>query len=101
MIKMKELKNKIKPVGNRVLLYLPKNENPKSDGGILLPATPQYKIKGRAFIQELGKEVTMKIKKGDRVIYDEYAGLQLNQKIDGIEEIFLLVTEDDIIAIEE
>lgn len=98
---MKKLKNKLKPVGNRVLLYLPKNDNPMSEGGILLPAAPQEQVKNRAYIQALGKEVTMKVKEGDKVIYDEYAGVQINQRIDGVEEIFLLVTEDDLIAIED
>ena len=43
-----------------------------------------------------GKEVKMEVKKGDRVIYQKYAGTEV--KLDNDEE-FIVVKQSDILAI--
>ena len=44
-----------------------------------------------------GKEVTMQVKVGDKVIYSKYAGTEV--KLD--EEEFIIVKQSDIVAIVE
>lgn len=44
-----------------------------------------------------GKEVTMHVSVGDRVIYSKYAGTEV--KLDGVE--YIVVRQNDILAIVE
>ena len=44
-----------------------------------------------------GKEITMYVKEGDRVIYSKYAGTEV--KLDGEE--FIVVKQSDILAVVE
>ena len=46
---------------------------------------------------EPGKEVTMQVKAGDKVIYSKYAGT--NVELDGVE--YIVVKQSDILAIVE
>ena len=86
---------KIKPLDDRVLLkVLPPEE--KTKGGIILPQTAQEKTQ-EGEVVAIGDSDTIKVKVGDKVIYDKYAGTTIN--ID--EEEHLLLRISDILAIVE
>jgi chaperonin GroES len=89
---------KVKPLADRVMVKLEKNEA-KTSGGIIIPDTAQEKTQTGTVV-EVGpgteKEV-ITVKNGDKVMYDKYAGTQV--KIDGVE--YLILKMADIIAIVE
>ncbi|MFA9465234.1 MAG: co-chaperone GroES [Velocimicrobium sp.] len=91
---------KLVPLGDKVVLkQLEAEETTKS--GIVLPGQAQEKPQqaevvavGPGGIVD-GKEVTMQVKEGDKVIYSKYAGTEV--KLDG--EDFIVVKQNDIVAI--
>lgn len=86
---------KIKPLGDRVLVkVLPPEE--KTKGGLFLPQTAQEKTQ-EGLVEAIGESDQIKLKVGDKVIYDKYAGTQL--KIE--EEEFLILKNADILAVVE
>jgi chaperonin GroES len=87
---------KVKPLADRVMVKLEKNEA-KTAGGIIIPDTAQEKTQ-QGVVVEIGddKEV-IKVKAGQKVMYDKYAGAQV--KINGEEHLILKMS--DIIAIVE
>lgn len=89
---------KVKPLGDRVLVKLEKNEA-KTAGGIIIPDTAQEKTQtGTVVSVGTGTEKDpITVKAGDKVMYDKYAGTQI--KIDGEEH--LVVKMSDIIAVVE
>ena len=89
---------KIKPLADRVLVKLEKNEA-KTAGGIIIPDTAQEKTQ-QGKVVEVGpgtEKEKVTVKSGDRVMYDKYAGAQI--KIDGEEHLILKM--QDIIAVIE
>ena len=89
---------KVKPLADRVLVKLEKNEA-KTAGGIIIPDTAQEKTQ-QGMVVEAGpgtEKEKVTVKSGDRVMYDKYAGTQV--KIDGVEHLILKM--QDIIAIIE
>jgi len=89
---------KVKPLADRVLVKLEKNEA-KTAGGIIIPDTAQEKTQQGSVI-EVGpgtEKEKVTVKSGDRVMYDKYAGAQI--KIDGVEHLILKM--QDIIAVIE
>ena len=89
---------KVRPLADRVLVKLEKNEA-KTAGGIIIPDTAQEKTQqGSVIAVGTGTEKDpITVKTGDKVMYDKYAGTQV--KIDGEE--YLIVRMSDIIAIVE
>ena len=93
---------KLVPLGDKVVLkQLEAEETTKS--GIVLPGQAQEKPQqaeviavGPGGIVD-GKEVTMQVKVGDKVIYQKYAGTDV--KLD--DENFIIVKQNDIVAIVE
>jgi len=89
---------KVKPLADRVLVKLEKNEA-KTAGGIIIPDTAQEKTQ-QGMVVEAGpgtEKEKVTVKSGDRVMYDKYAGAQV--KIDGVEHLILKM--QDIIAVIE
>jgi len=93
---------KLVPLGDKVVLkQLEAEETTKS--GIVLPGQAQEKPQQAEVVAVGpggvidGKEVTMQVKTGDKVIYQKYAGT--NVKLDGEE--FIIVKQNDIVAIVE
>ena len=91
---------KLKPIFDRVVIIPSEKEN-VTKGGIYLPTTsverPQIgKViavgEGGTFD---GNEVEMKVKVGDKVLYNRYSGVEI--KIDG--EGVIVLQQADIIAI--
>lgn len=93
---------KLVPLGDRVVLkQLVAEETTKS--GIVLPGQAQEKPQQAEVIAVGpggvvdGKEVTMQVKAGDKVIYSKYAGNEV--KLDGEE--YIIVRQNDILAVVE
>jgi len=83
---------KVKPLTDRVLVKLEKSET-KSAGGIIIPDTAQEKTQ-IGVVVAVGDDKDIKVKAGDKVMYDKYAGTQV--KIEGDEHLILKMT--DILA---
>jgi chaperonin GroES len=85
---------KVKPLADRVMVKLEKNEA-KTAGGIIIPDTAQEKTQ-QATVVEVGDDKdVIKVQAGQKVMYDKYAGTQV--KIDGAE--YLILKMSDILAI--
>ena len=94
---------KTKPLGEKILLKRFEAEE-KTAGGILLPDAAKEKPKegkiialGDGKLLDSGKRAKFQVKKGDKVVFTSYAGTEID--IDGEE--YLLMSEDDILAIIE
>ena len=92
---------KIKPLGERVLVELVKEEE-VSKGGITIPDSAKEKPQegkviavGTGKLDENGKVVPFNVKKGDLVLMPKYGGTEV--KVDGNE--YQIVREDDILAV--
>ncbi|MBP3709188.1 MAG: co-chaperone GroES [Treponema sp.] len=88
----------IKPLADRVLVKNEKAES-KTASGIIIPEAAQEKTQ-TAVVVAVGpgtEEEKITVKKGDRIMYDKYAGTQI--KIDN--EDHLILKMNDIIAIIE
>ena len=93
---------KLTPLGDRVVLkQLEAEETTKS--GIVLPAQSKEKPQQAEVIAVGpggvvdGKEVTMQVKAGQKVIYSKYAGTEV--KLD--DEEFIIVKQNDVLAVIE
>ena len=86
---------KVIPLGDRVMVKLEKNEA-KTAGGIIIPDTAQEKTQ-QGVVIAIGDDEAIKVKAGQKVMYDKYAGSQV--KIDGEDHLILKIT--DVIAIIE
>ncbi|MDR3201340.1 MAG: co-chaperone GroES [Spirochaetales bacterium] len=87
---------KLQPIGDRVLLKVEAAET-KTAGGLIIPDTAQEKTQTGKVIAVGDDKDAIKVKKGDKVMYDKYAGTSV--KIDGVDH--LVVKMQDIIAIVE
>lgn len=92
----------MKPLGNRVVLKKVEAEE-KTKSGIILPDSAKDKSL-EALVVAVGpgktvdgKPVPMQVKEGDKVIYSEYAGTEVELE----DEKYIIVSQDDIIAIVE
>ena len=92
----------IKPLSDRVLIKAVEAEE-TTKSGIILTASAQEKPQiaeviavGPGGVVD-GKEVTMTVKAGDRVITSKYSGTEV--KVDGCE--YTIVRQGDILAIVE
>lgn len=92
----------IKPLGDRVVIKsIEQDETTRS--GIVLPGSAKEKPV-MAEVVEVGpgglvdgKEVTMHVKKGDKVLYSKYSGTEV--KLDKDE--YIIVRQSEILAIVE
>ena len=96
------VKEKIKPLGNRVLIK--RSENKMSKGGILLPETAQEKPRqgevvavGPGKCDDKGEIQAMNVRVGDTVLFSSYAGTEVKTE-DGQSD-FLILSEDDILGV--
>ncbi|MFA6091210.1 MAG: co-chaperone GroES [Candidatus Gracilibacteria bacterium] len=86
------------PTGNRVLIKKEKLDGgTKKVGNIIVMVTEkQKKILNEGFIVSCGKNVE-NYKPGDYVVYDKYTGTEIERG----DDCFLIIPEDDVIAIIE
>ena len=93
---------KLVPLGDRVVLKQYEAEE-KTKSGIILASKTQEKPQEAEVIAVGpggvvdGKEVTMQVKEGQKVIYSKYAGTEV--KLDGEE--YIIVKQNDILAVVE
>ena len=93
---------KLVPLGDRVVLKQLEAEE-KTKSGIILTSAAQEKPQEAEVVAEGpggvvdGKEVTMQVKEGQKVIYSKYAGTEV--KLDGNE--YIIVRQSDILAVVE
>jgi chaperonin GroES len=87
---------KVKPLLDRVLIKIEESEA-KSQGGIIIPQTAQEKTQTGLVIAVGDDKDAIKVKAGEKVMYDKYAGTQV--KIDGKDHLILKMA--DIIAVIE
>ena len=92
----------IKPLGDRVVIKNVEAEE-TTRGGILLTSAAKEKPQ-MAMVLAVGpggnvdgKEITMQVKEGQKVIYSKYAGTEV--KVDGEE--LIIVRQSDILAVVE
>ncbi|MBN8218573.1 MAG: co-chaperone GroES [Spirochaetes bacterium] len=86
---------KVKPLGDRILVK-PVDAAEKTSGGIIIPQTAQEKTQ-EAKVVAVGASEDIKVKVGDRVLHDKYAGTTL--KVDGADHI--IIKAEDVLAIVE
>ena len=86
----------VKPLADRVIVKLEKSET-KSEGGIIIPDTAQEKTQQGVVVEVGDDKDVIKVKAGQKVLYDKYAGTQI--KIDGADHLILKM--QDIIAVIE
>ena len=93
---------KLVPLSDRVVLKQREAEE-TTKSGIILTGSAQEKPQEAEVIavgpggMVDGKEVTMQVKEGQKVIYSKYAGTEV--KLDGEE--FIIVRQNDILAVVE
>ena len=93
---------KVVPLSDRVVLQQVEAEE-KTASGILLSSASQEKPQEALVIAVGpgglvdGKEVTMQVSQGQKVIYSKYAGTEV--KLDGQE--YVIVRQNDILAVVE
>jgi len=85
---------KLTPIGDRVLLKAEESET-KTAGGLFIPQTAQEKTQSGTVIAVGDDKDAIKVKTGDKVLYDKYAGTAI--KVDGVDH--LIVKMSDILAI--
>ncbi len=86
---------KIIPLNDRVLVKSTVTEE-KTASGLFIPQTSQEKTQ-IAVVEAVGDDEAIKVKVGDRVLHDKYAGTTV--KVDG--EDYLILAASDILAIVE
>lgn len=86
---------KIIPLNDRVLVKSTVTEE-KTASGIFIPQTSQEKTQ-IAVVEAVGDDEAIKVKVGDKVLHDKYAGTSV--KVDG--EDYLILAASDILAIVE
>jgi chaperonin GroES len=91
------------PLNDKILVKRLEAEE-KTPGGIVLPDTAREKPKqgevlalGDGKLLDNGQRAPFQVKVGDRVLFTSYAGNEVT--VDGKE--YLLMTEDDVLAVVE
>ena len=97
------MSDKIKPLGDRVLIKALEREE-KTKSGIVLPDTAKEKPQegrviavGSGKMLDNGTKVALEVQVGQKVIFSKYAGTEI--KLDGEE--LMILNERDILAIVE
>ena len=93
---------KLRPLADRVVLKSIETEE-VTKGGIVLPGSAKEKPQmaeviavGPGGVVD-GKEITMYVKPGDKVIYSKYAGTEVKLEKDE----YIVVRQNDILAVVE
>ena len=92
----------VKPLGDRVVIKNVESEETTKSGIILTGAAKEKPQMAEVLAvgpggNVDGKEITMHVKKGQKVIYSKYAGTEV--KLDGDE--LIIVRQNDILAVVE
>jgi chaperonin GroES len=97
------MSDKVKPLGDRVLIKALEREE-KTKSGIVLPDTAKEKPQegrvlavGSGKLLDNGTKVPLEVQVGQKVIFSKYAGTEV--KVDGEE--MMILNERDVLAIVE
>ncbi len=92
---------KIQPLQDRILVKCVEEEG-RTKGGIIIPDTAKEKPQegvvvavGRGKVLEDGKILPLDVKAGNRILFQKYAGTEVN--IEGVEH--LIIREEDILGV--
>ncbi len=93
---------KLKPLADRVVLKAAEAEETTKSGIILTGSAKEKPVMSEVIAvgpggNVDGKEITMHVKAGDKVIFSKYAGTEV--KLDDVE--YIVVRQNDILAIVE
>jgi len=96
--------SKVVPLNDKIVVKRLEASD-KTEGGIILPDTAKEKPKqgkvvslGDGKLLDSGKRAPFQVREGDRVLFTSYAGTEVKLD-DGVE--YLIMTEDDILAVVE
>ena len=94
----------LEPINDKILILPEKAEKQKTASGIYIPDTAADKPQiatvvavGNGRLLEDGSRAELSVKKGDRILFSKFAGTEI--QIDDKEDILLLITERDILAV--
>jgi len=94
---------KVVPLNDKILVKRLEAED-RTAGGIVLPDSAKEKPKqgkvlnlGEGKLLDNGKRAVFQVREGDRVLFTTYSGSEVT--VDGEE--YLIMTEDDILAVVE
>lgn len=103
-INIKDLKMKIEPLGNRVLIE-PIPEEDTSKGGIYIPDNAKEKPMkgivinvGPGYFDNNGNIIPCGVTEGDIVLYNKYIGIEIPNLEDETKKL-LLISERELLAI--
>lgn len=93
---------KVKPIGDKILVKRDEAET-QTDSGIFLPESAKDKPKSGTIQAvgdgnvntDTGKRIPLTVKKGDKVIFNSYAGTEIKFGKDEL----LIMSESDLLAI--
>lgn len=85
----------IKPLGNRILIEV-KALSEKTAGGLVIPQTAQEKTQ-EGIVKAIGDSDEIKVKVGNIVMYDKYAGTEIKIK----DKDHIIIKSEDILAVVE
>ncbi|AUU51748.1 co-chaperone GroES [Staphylococcus aureus] len=93
----------LKPIGNRVIIEKKEQEQTTKSGIVLTDSAKEKSNEGVIVAVGTGRllndgtRVTPEVKKGDRVVFQQYAGTEVKRD----NETYLVLNEEDILAVIE
>ncbi|MFN0238550.1 MAG: co-chaperone GroES [Aquificaceae bacterium] len=95
---------KLRPLYDKIVVRRLEEQEQRTASGIIIPDTAKEKPQvgevvavGEGKLLQNGQQVPPKVKPGDRVVFNKYAGTEV--ELDG--EKFLIMSEDEVLAIVE
>lgn len=91
----------LKPLGNRVIIEKVEQEQTTKSGIVLTDSAKEKSNEGKIIavgagrLLDDGTRVTPEVKEGDSVVFQQYAGTEIKH----CEETYLILNEDDILAV--
>ncbi|BAU35595.1 co-chaperone GroES [Staphylococcus aureus] len=93
----------LKPIGNRVIIEKKEQEQTTKSGIVLTDSAKEKSNEGVIVAVGTGRllndgtRVTLEVKEGDRVVFQQYAGTEVKRD----NETYLVLNEEDILAVIE
>jgi len=95
---------KLRPLYDKIVVKRFEEQEQRTASGIIIPDTAKEKPQigeviavGEGKLLQNGQQVPPKVKSGDKVVFNKYAGTEV--ELDG--EKFLIMSEDEVLAIIE
>ncbi len=95
---------KLRPLYDKIVVKRFEEQEQRTASGIIIPDTAKEKPQigeviavGEGKLLQNGQQVSPKVKPGDKVVFNKYAGTEV--ELDG--EKYLIMSEDEVLAIIE